>query len=85
MKIGIHEAKTRLSKLIPAVLSGEEVIITKSGKPLVKLVPVDGQGGDRPLGCYAGKIKIFEDLMEPLPKEMIDDFWIQKDDRALSS
>ena len=51
MKIGIHEAKTRLSKLIPAVLSGEEFIITKSGKPLVKLVPVQGKGGDRP-PCY---------------------------------
>ncbi len=48
MKIGIHEAKTRLSKLIPAVLSGEEVIITKSGTPLVKLVPVQEQGSARP-------------------------------------
>ena len=40
MEIGIHEAKTKLSKLIPAVLSGEEVIITKLGHPLVKIVPV---------------------------------------------
>ena len=40
MKVGIHEAKTKLSKLIPAALAGEEVIITKAGHPLVKLVPV---------------------------------------------
>ena len=58
MKIGIHEAKTRLSKLIPAVLSGEEVIITKSGKPLVKLVPVEEQKGERPLGCYAAGFRL---------------------------
>ena len=32
MKVGIHEAKTKLSKLIPAVLAGEEVIITKAGQ-----------------------------------------------------
>lgn len=85
MKIGIHEAKTRLSKLIPAVLSGEEVIITKSGKPLVKLVPVEEQGDDRPLGIYARKIKFLGDLLEPLPKETIEDFWLKEDESALSS
>ena len=85
MKIGIHEAKTRLSKLIPAALSGEEVIITKSGKPLVKLVPVQGQGGDRALGIYENKIKFLGDLLEPLPKEIIEDFWVKEDDNALSS
>ncbi len=85
MKIGIHEAKTKLSKLIPAVLSGEEVIITKSGNPLVKLVPVQEQGIARPLGVYAGKIKFRGDLLEPLSKEIIDDFWGKEDDRAVSS
>ena len=85
MKIGIHEAKTRLSKLIPAVLSGEEVIITKSETPLVKLVPVQEQGSARPLGAYASKIKFRGDLLEPLPKEIIDDFWGKEDDHAVSS
>ncbi len=85
MKIGIHEAKTRLSKLIPAVLSGEEVIITKSGKPLVKLVPVQSQEGDRPLGIYASKIRFSGNLQEPLPEDIIGDFWLEEDDRALSS
>ena len=85
MEIGIHEAKTKLSKLIPAVLSGEEVIITKSGKPLVKLVPVEGPEGERPLGCYQGKVTFPEDLLEPLPKEIIDAFWGVQDDIALPS
>ena len=31
MEVGIHEAKTKLSKLIPAALAGEEVVITKQG------------------------------------------------------
>ncbi|WP_172657282.1 type II toxin-antitoxin system Phd/YefM family antitoxin [Myxosarcina sp. GI1] len=40
MKIAnIHEAKTQLSKLIESALAGEEIIIAKSGKPLVKLIP----------------------------------------------
>ncbi len=85
MKIGIHEAKTKLSKLIPAVLAGEEVIITKSGKPLVKLIPVQNQEGERPLGIYKSKIKFSGDLLAPLPKEVVDDFWVTENADALSS
>jgi prevent-host-death family protein len=84
MEVGIHEAKTKLSKLIPAVLSGEEVIITKAGQPLVKLVPVETQGGTRPLGVYEGKVKFHGDLLEPIPNEVLDTFWLQADDHALS-
>lgn len=40
----IHEAKTTLSKLIERALAGEEVIIAKAGKPLVKLTPVSQAG-----------------------------------------
>ncbi len=84
MKVGIHEAKTKLSKLIPAVLSGEEVIITKAGRPLVKLVPIEEQGSTRPLGDYKDKIKFHGDLLEPLPEEILDDFWLEGDDHAIS-
>ena len=85
MKIGIHEAKTKLSKLIPAVLSGEEVIITKSGHPLVKLVPVQETCGKRQMGIYSGKINFHEGFDKPLPENIINDFWPEPDDDALST
>ena len=66
METGIHQAKTKLSELISSALDGEEVIITKYGKPLVKLVPLEAQSGQRPLGAYAGKIKFCGDLLEPI-------------------
>lgn len=37
---GVHEAKTHFSKLLEKVLAGEEVVITRSGEPVVRLVPV---------------------------------------------
>ncbi len=40
MQVTIHAAKTNLSKLIDAALSGEEVVIAKGQKPVVKIVPV---------------------------------------------
>ena len=85
MKVGIHEAKTRLSKLIPAVLSGEEVIITKQGHPLVKLVPVQDQSGARRIGAYEGKVKFHDDPLKPLPANIIEDFWLKAANNAIST
>ena len=42
MQITIHAAKTNLSKLIEAALAGEDVVIAKGAKPVVRLVPVCG-------------------------------------------
>jgi len=39
MQVTVHTAKTNLSKLIEAVLAGEEVIIAKGKQPVVKIVP----------------------------------------------
>jgi prevent-host-death family protein len=40
MLFTIHAAKTHLSRLIEAALSGEEVIIAKGKKPVVRIVPI---------------------------------------------
>ena len=45
--VNMHRAKTELSKLVAKALEGEEVIVTRSGKPVVRLVPI---GGKRQLG-----------------------------------
>lgn len=41
--ISLHAAKTNLSELIDAALRGEEVVIAKSGKPMVKLVAIEAE------------------------------------------
>ena len=41
MEINIHDAKTDLSRLIKRALIGENVVIAKSGKPLVRLVRIE--------------------------------------------
>jgi prevent-host-death family protein len=40
MIVNIHAAKTNLSKLIEKAEAGEEVVIARNGKPVVKLTPV---------------------------------------------
>ena len=40
LQVNIHEAKTNLSKLIEKASKGEEIIIAKAGRPMVKVVPI---------------------------------------------
>jgi prevent-host-death family protein len=71
--VNIHEAKSQLSRLIEAVVSGEEVVIAKAGTPLVRLVPVDQKPKLR-FGLMKGKIKIAEDFDAPLPEDVLATF-----------
>jgi prevent-host-death family protein len=37
-EVGVHEAKTRLSELLREVADGEEVVVTRSGRPVARIV-----------------------------------------------
>ncbi len=64
----ISEAKTQLSALIEKVMAGKEVIISKAGKPVAKIVRYDQSKEPRKPGALSGKIHIAEDFDE-LPED----------------
>ena len=39
--LGSFEAKTRLSSLLDEVERGQEIVITKRGRPVARLVPIE--------------------------------------------
>jgi prevent-host-death family protein len=67
--VNMHQAKTSLSRLVERALSGEEVIIARNGKPLVKLVPVPQERKPRVPGRYKGQIWIAPDCFDPMSEE----------------
>ena len=71
--VGIHEAKTTLSKLIQRVHAGEEVVIANSGTPVAKLVSAIS-GGPRQLGRDVGRFDVPDDFNDPLPDDLLDAF-----------
>ena len=73
----VSEAKAQLSALIEKVLAGEEVIIGKAGKPVVKLVRYLRSEEQRRPGALKGKIKIADDFDE-LPEDIAEAFGIKK-------
>ncbi len=71
----IHEAKTHFSKLIEKARFGEEVIVAKTGKPVVKIVPVDAPIKQRQPGSALGMFSMGDDFDDPLPQEMLKAFY----------
>lgn len=72
--INLYEAKTHLSQLVDRAAAGEEIVIGKAGKPLVRLVPYNRAApAPRVPGAWKGRVVIHDDFDE-LPPEIADAF-----------
>jgi prevent-host-death family protein len=69
--ISIHAAKTHLSRLIARAEAGEEIIIARGRKPVVKLVSLEAKP-KRVFGRLKGRVSIGPEFFEPLPSEELD-------------
>lgn len=69
--INIHEAKAKLSELIQRALDGEDVVIGRRNRPLVRLVLVDGVRERRQVGWAAGQVHLAPDFDET-PEDFAD-------------
>lgn len=69
----MHEAKTHLSRLVERAEAGEEIIIARSGKPLVRLVPFNAGASPRTPGRLKGKLTVTADFDET-PSWVLDAF-----------
>ena len=72
-QVNMHEAKSRLSELGELVWKGERVVIAKSGKPYLDLLPHKETREPRAPGRLAGQIKIARDF-DATPPDLIDAF-----------
>ncbi len=75
-QFNLYEAKTQLSSLVERAAKGEDIVIAKSGKPLVKMVPVDSAVvSARVFGRnLLGVTHLAEDFDAPLQDEVLRDF-----------
>ena len=66
--VNVHQAKTRLSRLLAQVEAGEEVVIARRGAPVARLVACRPRGGRRP-DVLKGKSALADAVLEPLPED----------------
>ncbi len=74
ISVNVHEAKTHLSRLLERVAAGEEILISKAGKPMAKLTPLSKPQVNRVPGLDKGVIKIPDDFDSPLPDDLLQLF-----------
>ena len=72
--VNIHDATTNLSRLLRRVATGEEVIITRAGKPMARLAPIDSAPPAPTLGADVGRFEIPPDFDRELSAELIAAF-----------
>ena len=70
-QISLTEVKTKLFRIIAA---GDEVVITRYGKPVARLVPMGPPNAKRTPGSARGKFKIPAEFFKPLPNDILDSF-----------
>lgn len=57
--VGIFEAKTQLSQLIDRVAKGEEILVTRHGKPVARLVSPEPESDKKALADWAAELRSF--------------------------
>ena len=73
VQVSVHEAKTHLSRLLRRVAAGEEIVISKAGRPVARLTSFRPQGR-RELGRDQGAFDVPQDFDAPLPEEVLNSF-----------
>jgi prevent-host-death family protein len=71
--VGVHEAKTHLSRLLRRVAAGEEIEIRSGGRPVARLVPIP-RAPERLLGLDEGVFTVPDNFDDPLPDDLMAAF-----------
>src|ERR1700728_4447491 len=73
-QVGMHEAKSTLSRLVERAAAGEDIVIARNGTPVVRLVPVAGTSSLASVrGAWRNQIELAEDFDE-LPEDIVEAF-----------
>lgn len=72
--VNIYDAKTRLSQLVDRAAAGDDVIVSRNGKPLVRITRLTLPKRRVTFGVLKGRVKIAADFDAPLPDDVLAGF-----------
>ncbi len=72
--VNIYDAKTRLSQLVDTAAGGQDVVVARNGKPLVRITRLQAAKPAITLGLLKGRLVVPEDFDAPLPAEVLAGF-----------
>jgi antitoxin (DNA-binding transcriptional repressor) of toxin-antitoxin stability system len=62
----------KAARLIARACRGEEIVIARGKKPVVRLVAIEDNKGQRKPGALRGKLKVGPEFFAPLPPEELE-------------
>lgn len=72
--VNIYAAKTQLSRLVDQAAAGEDVVLSRHGKPLARITALQPPRRVVRYGLLKGQIRVGSDFDEPLPPEVLAGF-----------
>jgi len=72
--VNIYEAKTQLSRIIDRAAAGEDIVISRNGKPVARLCQLGPVTRTVEFGVLRGRIKVAPDFDAPLPEDILAAF-----------
>lgn len=69
--VNIHDAKSRLSQLVDKAAAGEDVVVSRGGKPVVRITRLKGAKREIRFGVLQGKVSVAADFDAPLPQSVL--------------
>jgi prevent-host-death family protein len=69
MDVSTAEAKNRFTELIRMVENGEQVVITRHGRPVAQLAPPPAERRKAILGGMKGRIRLLPGWDDPITEE----------------
>jgi antitoxin (DNA-binding transcriptional repressor) of toxin-antitoxin stability system len=76
--VTIRKAKADLSRLIARACRGEEIVIARGKKPVVRLVALRDAQGNRKPGLWKGKVFCTPDAFAPLTDQELKDLGFEQ-------
>jgi prevent-host-death family protein len=72
--VNIYDAKTRFSQLVEKAAAGEDVVISRHGKPVARLTQLAERTHRVRFGLLKGKVRVADDFDAPLPGPVLAEF-----------
>ena len=73
--VNIYEAKTQLSRMVDRAAAGEEIVISRNGRPVARLCPLEPRKRNTvKFGLLDGLIEVADDFDAPLPDDILAAF-----------
>ena len=69
--VSVYDAKTQLSRLLARVEAGEEILISRNGRPVARLAPLP-EPAPRAPGAWRGRVVIRDDFDTFTPDDAAD-------------